>query len=64
MTTKPGAATAWPDAEILRVLAAAAAHLLRDHDCDAHGWEVTAAALAAYRERYPDKEVDGAAPAG
>lgn len=29
----------WPVADMLEKLAGAAEHLLRDHDCDAHGWE-------------------------
>ena len=29
----------WPLTEVLTRLADAADHLLRDHDCDTHGWE-------------------------
>ena len=36
-------------ASVLRTLVAAAEHLMHDHNCDAHGWEVTNAAMKAGR---------------
>ena len=42
-------ATPWPLADVLDKLAAAADHLLRDHDCDAHGYEGILAARDAAR---------------
>ena len=41
--------TAWPLRSVLNVLANAADHLLRDHNCDEHGWEMTSAARDAAR---------------
>jgi hypothetical protein len=39
------------DVDVLAKLVVAAEHLLRDHDCDVHGWEVTAHAARVGRER-------------
>lgn len=42
--------TPWPLRCVLERLIGAAEHLLRDHDCDAHGWEVVQPACAAAEE--------------
>ncbi len=42
--------TSYPVHEVLRLLADAADHLLKAHDCDAHGWEVVGGARDAARE--------------
>lgn len=44
-----GLSTPWPLAEVLTKLCDAADHLLKDHDCDAHGWELVGSARAAGR---------------
>jgi len=41
--------TSWPLADVLEKLIGAAHHLLRDHDCDAHGYEGINAALDSAR---------------
>jgi len=41
----------WPTFEVLRKLADAGEHLLRDHDCDVHGWEEIDTAVRIARER-------------
>lgn len=43
-------ATPWPLPSILDTLARAAEHLIRDHDCDAHGHELAIYAAKAARE--------------
>jgi hypothetical protein len=45
-----GMDTKWPVHDLLRVLADAADHLLHDHDCDTHGWEVYGGARDAARD--------------
>lgn len=48
--------TSWPVSDVLKKLADAAEHLLRDHNCDAHGWEgITHAVDAA---RYISSNID------
>lgn len=42
-------AVPYPQADRERLLADAVEHLLRDHDCDHHGYETWQAALAASR---------------
>lgn len=44
-----GLSTPWPLAEVLTKLCDAADHLLKDHDCDAHGWELVGSARDAGR---------------
>ncbi len=46
-----GLDTPWPVTDILTKLADAADHLLREHGCDAHGWEGVHAARDAARQR-------------
>lgn len=43
-------ATPYPLLDVLRILADAADHLLKDHNCDIHGWEETHEAACAARE--------------
>jgi nucleoside-diphosphate-sugar epimerase len=43
-------ATPYPLLDVLRILADAADHLLKDHNCDTHGWEETHEAACAARE--------------
>lgn len=42
-------AAAWPPRNVVNALIAATGHLLRDHDCDHHGYEEWTAALDAAR---------------
>lgn len=49
-----GVDTPWPLADVLERAADAIAHLLHDHDCDRHGWELDAGGvprLKHYAER-------------
>jgi hypothetical protein len=41
--------TAWPLRDLLTALVGGVQHLLSDHDCDRHGYEVLGGALAAAR---------------
>ena len=47
----PIEASGWTDARLMEVLAAAAQHLLDDHDCDGHGHEQPRFALTEVRRR-------------
>lgn len=48
--TPPGGMnTPWPSRDVVRQLADAAAHLMRDHNCDHHGWELVDQALNVAR---------------
>jgi len=44
-----GLDTSWPLDDVLTKLCDAADHLLKDHDCDAHGWELVGSARDAGR---------------
>ena len=46
----------WPTFEVLRKLAEAGEHLLRDHDCDVHGWEEIDTAVKLARKRLAELE--------
>lgn len=45
-----GSDQAWPLRDVLKILAGAAEHLLKDHDCDAHGYENVDEAVKRARE--------------
>lgn len=49
-TNLQGRDSPWPLSDVLTRLADAADHLLRDHDCDAHGWEGVTVARDKARE--------------
>ena len=51
-----GLDTPWPLLEVLRRLSDAADHLLRDHDCDAHGYEGVGLARDAAMARIAELE--------
>lgn len=48
----------WPTVDVLRKLTDAGEHLLRDHDCDAHGYEEIANAVRVARQRLRALEGD------
>lgn len=47
LATLHGMHESWPTRDVLAKLAAAARHLLADHDCDNHGWEQVDQAVRA-----------------
>ena len=49
-----GSNTPWPLRDVLKTLADAAEHLLKDHDCDAHGYENVDEAVKLARQ-YTEK---------
>jgi hypothetical protein len=62
LAMREGAEQPWPLADAVALLAERARHLLRDHDCDHHGWEETDRAIEAAHAYFDGKKPRSAMP--